>query len=343
MKKIFSFLKKRWWLAIVVFVLGIVAFSFYSKKSEKEEFKTVKVKRGDLEKITTLSGSIDAHQKANLRFQGSGLLAWVGVKEGDVVKKWQALAFLDKRSLQKSFEKEMNDYLKYRWDWEQGREDYQYQDKWFEISDETKRILEKNQFDLNKAVLDVELADLSVRLATLVSPIEGIVTKVDAPNSGVNITPATAEFVVVNPKTIFFYAEADEDEVVDIMEGQTVSVYIDAYPEKTFSGKVIRIGFSSVNSTGSPKYPVEIDFDGIDNTNHQFRLSMEGEGDVMIDTRKNALYVPIDSVNGDKEKWVYVIDSHGEKEKKAVETGLQTDDDIEITTGLQEGETVVSS
>jgi len=343
MKKIFSFIKKRWWIIGLVILAVVVGFSFIGKKNQEKEFDTTTVKKGDLEKIITLSGSIDAHQKANLRFQGSGLLTWVGVKEGDTVKKWQALASLDKRSLQKNFEKEMNDYLKYRWDWEQGREDYQYEDKWFEISDGVKRILEKNQFNLNKAVLDVELADLSVRFATLVSPIEGIVTKVEAPNTGVNITPATAEFVVVNPKTIFFYAEADEDEVVDIVEGQTVLVYIDAYPEKVFSGKVIRIGFSPVNSTGSPKYSVEIDFDEIDNTDHQFRLSMEGEGDVMIDTREYVLYVPIDSVSGDKEKWVYIVDSQGEKEKRVVETGLQTDDDIEITTGLQEGETIVSS
>ena len=343
MKKILSFLKRHWWIAALVFLVAYFGFSFMGKKNQEKEFDTTTVKKGNLEKIVTLSGVIDAHQKANLRFQGSGLLTWVGVKEGDMVKKWQAIASLDKRSLQKSFEKEMNDYLAYRWDWEQGREDYQYDDKWFEISDESKRILEKNQFDLNKAVLDVELADLSVRLATLTSPIEGIVTNIDAPNPGINITPATAEFVVVNPKTVFFYAEADEDEVVDIKEVQAVSIYIDAYPEKTFSGKVSRIGFSPSNSTGSPKYPIEIDFDLVDNTDLQFRLGLEGEGDVIIEKRSDVLYLPLGSVNGDEEKWVYVVNSKGEKEKKIVETGLQTDDDIEITAGLQEGETVVSS
>jgi RND family efflux transporter MFP subunit len=342
MKKILSFIKRRWWLVGLIILLALIGFSFIKKESQQKEIETTKVKRGDLERTVTLSGSIDAHQKADLRFQGSGLLSWVGVKEGDLVRKWQALASLDTRSLKKSFEKEMYDYLAYRADWEQGRQDYQYEDKWFEISDTAKRILEKNQYSLDKAVLDVELADLAVKFATLTSPFDGLVTKVDIANPGVNVTPATAEFFIVNPATVFFYAEADEDEVVEIKEDQTVTVYIDAYPQKTFSGKVTRVGFVPTTSTGSPKYLVEIDFDELDNSGYQFRLGMEGEGDISTAFRKDVLYIPIDSVSGTEEKWVYVINSRGEKEKRVVETGFQTDDDIEVVSGLNQGETVVS-
>lgn len=326
----------------MLILAALVGFSSIKKGSQQKEIETTKAKRGDLQRIVALSGSVDAHQKADLRFQGSGLLVWVGAKEGDLVKKWQALASLDTRSLKKSFEKEMYDYLAYRSDWEQGREDYQYEEKWFEISDTAKRILEKNQYNLDKAVLDVELADLAVKFATLTTPIEGLVTKVDVPNPGVNVTPATAEFSVVDPGSVYFYAEADEDEVVEIKAGQEVTIYIDAYPEKTYSGKVTRVGFVPTASTGSPKYLVEIDFDQLDNSDYQFRLGMEGEGNILTASKTDVLYIPIDSVNGTDEKWVYVVGPQGEKEKRVVETGFKTDDDVEIVSGLKEGEAVVS-
>lgn len=55
------------------------------KKSTVVEL-TYKVKRQTLSESLTFSGSVDAQEKATLRFQTSGRLAWVGVTEGDVVK-----------------------------------------------------------------------------------------------------------------------------------------------------------------------------------------------------------------------------------------------------------------
>jgi len=347
MKKIRKIISdKKFWAAMMVVFLGVGGFFMAKGKvSEKKEekAKTAIVKRKDVEKKISLSGWIDAHEKATLKFQTSGLLAWVGVKEGDWVKKGQAIASLDKRQLKKNFEKEMNDYLEYRWDWEQGREDYDYENRWFEVSDSVKRILEKNQFDLNKAVLDVELADLTVRLATITTPIEGIVTKIESPYAGVNITPATAEFEIVNPKTVYFYAEADEEEVVDLKNDQTAQIFLDAYPEQVFSGEISQVSFVPVKETGSPGYSAKIDFLGVDNADAFLRMRMEGEAEILVAVSENALFVPYEFVNGDEKKWVYVLNKAGEKEKRFVEIGLQTDEEIEIVSGLSDGEKIVAS
>ena len=172
--------------------------------ARERDANTYTVKRQDLTETLSLSGEIDAKEKADIKFQTSGLLAWVGVKTGDTVKKYQAIATLDKRDLQNTFNKYMNDYLKERWDFEQDQKDnkdWQTRTMTDAARDTVKRTLEKSQFDLNKAVLDVEAKNLALKFATITAPFEGIITKVDVPMPGANITPAGAVFSLVNPKS----------------------------------------------------------------------------------------------------------------------------------------------
>ena len=94
---------------------------FLIPRSKKED--SVSVKRGDLKQELTISGTVDAEEKVTLRFKTSGRLSWVGVKEGDYVKKYQAIASLDQRELKKTLQKELNDYMNERWDFDQSQED----------------------------------------------------------------------------------------------------------------------------------------------------------------------------------------------------------------------------
>ena len=89
-----------------------------SASARDREENTYTVKREDLVETLSLSGEIDAKEKADVKFQTSGLLSWVGVKEGDYVKKYQSLASLDKRELQNSMSQLLNLYMKERWDFE---------------------------------------------------------------------------------------------------------------------------------------------------------------------------------------------------------------------------------
>jgi len=344
LKKVRNFIVAKKWLVIILLALVLVGgfgMRARAKKAQKENGgELVEVERGDIEKAYVLSGEIDAHEKAALRFQAGGRLAWVGVKEGDWVKKYQALASLDKRQLQKALEKEMYDYASERHDFEQGEDDYEHTDKWFELSDEVKRILDKNQNDLSKAVLDVELADLAVRFATLTTPIEGLVTFVETPFAGVNITPATADFEVVNPGSVYFLAEADEEEVVSLIESMGAIIYLDAYDGEKFAGEIKRVSFSPVSAGTSPTYKVEIDFVDYDNAGMGLRLGMEGEVEIVLDSASDVLFIPFEALRGSSEDWVYVMEGE-EKVKREIKKGLETDDEVEILSGLSEGEQVL--
>ncbi len=238
MKKYF----KKWYILPVVLLVGILFFFRQSSlQSKKTTEKSYAVKKQTLKNILSLSGKVEAEEKVTLQFQTSGRLYWVGVKEGEYVKKFQSIASLDQREIQKKLEKSLRDYSKERWDFEESKL-VTYKDK--AITDTMKRILEKNQFDLDKAVMDVELQNLTLEYTYLYTPIEGIVTKVDAPFAGVNVTPAGAQFEIVNPNTIFFSALADQTEVIQLKNGMAAEIEFDAYPQNPVTATIYNIAFT---------------------------------------------------------------------------------------------------
>jgi len=306
--------------------------------TKKGDFSLVRAERRTLEKEINVSGEVEAEEDVVLRFKTSGKLSWVGVKEGDWVKKWQAIASLDQRELKKQFQKEMNDYLTTRWDWEQTQADYKdYRDRLL-LTDEMKRILDKAQFKLDSAVLDLEIADLAVKYAVLVSPIEGIVTRVETPVAGVNITPAQAEFEIINPQSVYFQAKVDETDVGFIKEGQKVKITLDAYPEQEFEGKVERVAFKSTAVSGGRAYLTKISLP--ENTDLRFRVGLGGDGQIKVASKENVLCVPRDALIYGDRPYVWLV-KEGRAQKQEVEIGLATDDWVEIKSGIDEKSQIV--
>lgn len=94
--KIPNIFKQRWFqfVIVIVIIFGIYFITQNNKKSNNTE-KTATVVRQDLKEIISTSGKLAAESSASLKFQTGGKLAWVGVKKGDRVSKWQAIAILD--------------------------------------------------------------------------------------------------------------------------------------------------------------------------------------------------------------------------------------------------------
>lgn len=227
------------------------------------------------EELLLLPGKIIAEKQVSIKFKTSGRISWVGVKEGDSVKKDQVIASLDKAELEKAFKKEINDYMSERWDFEQTQDDNQENRDRHLVTDTIKRTLEKAQWDLESAVLDLEISKLTVDHATIFSPIDGIVTSIDQPIAGVNITPATAVFTITDPDSVYFQAEADEEEVVLVKEGAKGKIILDAYPDQEFESEIFSISFVPIAGTTTTTYKISMPLP--ENTELRFRLGMNGE------------------------------------------------------------------
>lgn len=346
MRKILAFIKKHKFfsafiLALVI-LLGITIPLRVKATVKKNQPQTVKVGKENLRLSVSATGVIQSENQVDLKFQTSGLLSWVGVKEGDTVKKWQAVASLDKRQLKKTLEKEMQSYLEERWDFEQTQEDYEETKTNVLITDKIQRILDKSQFGLNKAVLDYEITNLTVELATIYSPIEGIVTKVEAPIAGVNITPATAGFTIADPKKMKFTTNIDEVDISKIKVNQKVLITLDAYPEEEFNGTVTKVGFASVTTKGGgTAFPVEISLP--ENQDLRFMVGMNGDVEIISEEKEEVLTVPNQALyQKNNRDFVKILENNKVKEIE-VKKGLETDTKTEILEGLLEDQKVITS
>jgi len=284
----------------------------------------------------TLAGSINASEIASLRFQNSGKLVWVGVKIGDRVKKWQSIASLDREQLRKSLQTQFNNYrtnLSQFWD---------TQDKYKDtvISDTVRRILDRTQYSLDNSVITYEIADMAIKESTLVSPIAGVVTDIEQPLTGTNITPATATFTIVNPESVYFKSEIDQEEVTKIKVGQLATIKIDAFPETNFDSEITYISFIPVEGQTSTVYEIRFKLP-VDNKNLNYRLGMDGDALITLASQDNALTIPLETLNDDNGKSFVWVKDNDKLVKKYVTTGIENDTDIQILEGLNSNDSVV--
>lgn len=330
---------------LLVSVGGVYFLSSSKNKGVKLPFDikkstTVKIKRGNLVKELKLGGEIDSQNFAVLTFQTYGMLSWLGVKEGDTVKKYQAVASLDKNDLTKRFQKELNDYMTTRWNFEDTADQYKITKDKYLVTPEIQRILDRSQFTLNNSVLDLEIADIALKYATLISPINGVVTKVSYPASGINVTPLNFSITVVDPEGIYFKSEADEEDVTFLTVGQKAKVSLNSYPEDLIDSEIINIAFTPIEGQSSTVYRVKFSLFS-DNIYSKYWIGMNGDASVKLDEKIDVLYVPSDSVfDIDNEKYVFVKRDNKTLKTK-ITTGMETDENVEIIDGISEGQTLV--
>ncbi|KPJ70988.1 hypothetical protein AMJ51_00390 [Microgenomates bacterium DG_75] len=348
--KIINFIKKykiHFSIGVAVFIILLAVLPQRIRKivaGPQAEYETTQVEKADIIQAVSASGDVASQEQVTLKFVASGLMVWLGVKEGDQVQKWQAIASLDKRQLEMTLKKELNDYMNERWDFEQSHEDYSTSGKtpeqWL-VTNEIKRILEKVQFDLNNTVIDVEIADLAKKLATLSSPIEGIVTDIEPEVAGLNVSPTTAYFTIANPGLMKFVADIDEADIAKVALGQKVLVTLDAYLDEEFEGEITNIAFAAITTGGGgTAFQVEITLP--ENLETKFKVGMNGDVEIITAEKTEVISIPTDALKTrDGVAYVQIIEGRSLKEVE-VETGLESDTQIEIISGLNEGQLVVT-
>lgn len=321
-------------ILLAIFVIGFFIYKNNTASKAKNKIDSYKIKRENVREILTLSGEINTEEKVTLKFQTSGRLSWVGVKEGDYVKKYQGIASLDQRDVKKTLEKKLLAFSKTRWDFDQTKDDNKDV-----LTDKIKRVLDKAQFDLTSSILDVELQNLTLEYSYLSSPIEGIVTHVSFPYAGVNITPAGADFEIVNPKTLYFSATAEQGDVINLKEGMTGKISLDAFLEKTYKGELYYISFLPKTGETGTVYELKLKLDE-EASNLPLKLGMTGDLDFLIKEEKNALSVPSSYVKKDKKGNYVYIGVPAKKEKRYIEISDEIDGKYIITNGLTENEVI---
>ncbi|QQS44070.1 efflux RND transporter periplasmic adaptor subunit [Candidatus Roizmanbacteria bacterium] len=333
-------LKNKW--IIVIVIVGIIGGYFYNKSTSQASAQeaTYTVTQGTLQDILNLSGFVDAEDKVDLHFQSGGRLSWVGVKEGDTVRKFDGIASLDTRQLEKTLQKYLNNYSKERRDFEQSNDDNE--DEVLGLSQEIRtraeRTLENAQFDLDNSVLDVELQAIAKEYSFLYTPIDGIVTRVDTPNAGMNVS-VTDTFQVINPDSIYFSISADQTEVVKLYEGMQGTITLDAYPDQEIVGTITDISFTPKTNESGTVYEAKMAFTPVSGS--KYRLGMTGDVEFILEEVNNAVSIPFSIIEETDDGKTYVYKKvNGKKERVEITVGPEYDGQVQVLNGVYEGDVI---
>jgi HlyD family secretion protein len=330
-------LKKNSKFFLIVLALGLLGF-WLLQRDDPQQTSLVFVApvREDIVASITISGRVDAKEKARLRFVSGGKVVYLGAKEGDSVKKGQSIATIDRRALQKQLDQNLNNYMKERNNFENTKDD---------IKDRTldtveTRAVASEQYNLDNQVLNVEMQNIAIANTTITSPFDGILTVSPTNVTGVQLL-ASDYFEIVNPKSLIFRANIDEIDIDRIEKSQTGQISLDAYNDEKIDTYVSYISYTSSESSNGTVFLLEfpINEQNID----KYRIGMNGDVSIKIAEKQNVLTVPLDAISErDGKTFVKVkADNKEQQMEREIKVGLESDEKIEILEGLSENDQVV--
>ncbi len=208
-------------------------------------------------------------------------------------------------------------------------------------------IISKNEFDQLKytyEAAEAQLESLQVQIdnmqksisdCTVTSPMTGVIATRGVEN-GSFASQAAPAYTVMDLSTIKVEVSVSEQVLNSIKVGDKVSVLMTAVSETPLEGTVATIAPAAAQ-TGM--YTVKVE---LDNRDGKIKSGMMAEVSFTLSRAEEAVLLPRKAViEKDNETYVYIVEN-GVAKKTAVVLGIEAEDTVEITEGLQKGDAVVT-
>jgi HlyD family secretion protein len=368
---------KNWKIAAIVLlslvIAGSVACTPFGGGGEEEEdtSQLVEVIRDDLVVSINGGGSIAVSEEVNLTFGTGGKIDGIYIEEGDEVWEGKVLARLDASALELALiqaeaavvqaEAAIEQAQAAQTQAEANLARAEYDLRLLKRAGAASRLRKIAELEVEAAKLSIVAAESSIVAAesqlvaaeqavaeaqkqldeaVITAPFAGVVVDVYV-DEGDTITTATAIVYLIDLATMELSVELDEIDIPDVEMGQRVIIEVDALPDLTLEGEVGAIRPVPILEGGVILYEVEIDF--VVPQDSGLRVGMSAEADIIIAERSGVLLVPDRAIQQDRQgdSMVLVMDSE-EFVERVVVTGISDGFYIEIISGLEEGEMVVT-
>jgi cobalt-zinc-cadmium efflux system membrane fusion protein len=172
--------------------------------------------------------------------------------------------------------------------------------------------------------------------STLRAPFAGVVTKFDVA-AGEVVEPDKELFTVADISTVWVLADVYEKDLSKLTREGSVSIKVDAYPDRTFTGRITHVSDIIDPATRTAKVRCVVE-------NRDGALKLDMFAKVMLGTseERQALAVPSDAVQQvDNQPVVFTRQTATRFERHVVQVGRRSGDLVEILGGLEEGQMVV--
>ncbi len=171
---------------------------------------------------------------------------------------------------------------------------------------------------------------------TITAPIDGIITSLNV-DAGDYVREEASLATLVNNQNLEFMIDVDELEILDVSLGQEVEITIDALSETSINpiiGYVSEIAYEGTYSNSVTTYPVTVSFSGDEN----IKIGFNSSATILTSHVENVLVVPVEAISSRKGSYFVTMVDGTEKE---ISVGLYNEDYIEVTEGLEVGDTIL--
>ena len=285
--------------------------------------------RGDVYAMYTGTAPIEAYAEADVIAKVAGEVRELLVEEGDEVSKGQVLARLDGDRLRLELNESEAKLRKLQRDYERN------------IDLKAKGLISDGDFEKIKYEMEAleaafNLASLELDYTQIRAPIEGVVAQRFI-KLGNTISEGDALFRVTSLDPLVAYLHVPEREYRHIDPGQPVGIEIDALAGERIAAAVSRVSPVVDPQTGTFKITVEI----VD-TERRIKPGMFGRIGVIYDVHENALQVPRSAIIEDQGAASVFVVEGDRAVRRPVVTGYGNRGMVEISSGLRDGEQVVT-
>lgn len=321
----------------MILAVGLLALAACSGEKAEDEGKKkeeaalpVEVSRvaaGPIEAAYRGTATLEAEDEATVMARSGGVIEQVLVEEGDRVRTGQVLARMetDKLSLQAAQAKASMDKLE---------QDFKRNESVYQRNIISREAYDRTRYDLDSARAAYDLAQLGLRDSQIKAPFDGTVT-LRYIKRGNTLQPNSPAFRITRMERLQANLNVPERDIHKLRAGHPVKLSLDAWPEKTFAGAILRINPVVDAGSGTVKVTAQME--------HQPELKpgMFGRVEILYDRHAEAVLVDKDAVlTEDAAQSVFVVEA-GKARRRAVRTGYDDDQHYEVIEGLKPGDVVV--
>ncbi len=301
-------MKKTFSIIVVIAVLAITYFVWKPFESEANtaggatKISTAVVEKGNLIITVNSTGVVEPIQTVELKSKASGEIIELPIEEGDFVKAGQLIARLDATTMKNGFDQAEADL-------QVAKSNLSLVEKSVERQAELYRQSLISELEYENALLDKERANSDLvkaranleeareRLAETVikSPIDGIILQklVETGQiiaSGISaVSGGTTIATVADLKRAYVKTAVDEVDIGQISPGQRAAIAAESYPDREFTGEVLRIHPQARAEQNVTTFDVTIE---VDNGEGLLMAGMNATVEITAGFRESVLLVP---------------------------------------------------
>lgn len=363
---------KFWFKVLAVVALISAAMAYWLQRQEAAQQPpsvqhiTTKVKRGDVVHSVLATGSLQAVKTVSVGAQASGEISKLYVKIGDHIKTGDKIAEIDASTQinQRDSEKAALDVSKANLVSAQAKlaeAEHKYKRQQALKDAGTKEALDSARANLTVAKAEVETAkaqiarsELSLKNAsvalghtTVKAPMDGVVIAVAVEEGqSINAVQSTPTIITLaQTSTMTVEGEIAEADVADVKTGMAAYFTLLGKDKTQYEGVLksidpapLAISKNSSSSDSAIYYYGKMD---VPNPDDRLKVGMTANITIKIKEAKNALLIPLTALQDDGR--VLVVGTDGQAQPREVEVGINDGINVEIRSGLNEGEEVVQS